>query len=422
MNALLSLREKLKDLYTDYDVYIRPVLRFAMAIVIFLAINSKIGYMTILDNLFVILVLAVICAILPMNSILIVSIVLITAYCFSLRMEVGAFALLLYLMMIVLYFRFVPKDALVIILTPVAFIFHMPVAVPMILGLIRGPVSAVSVVCGVLSWKLVESVPASIEPLVNAKDSSILDLIQAMPKALVSVETILTLITFVVVLLIVAAIRKLISNHSWEIGILVGAVVYFGLTVAGGYILGAQVDLVQEAIGTVLSCLIALILEFFFFSADYSRTEYLQFEDDYNYYYVRVLPKKRPGFRNEYEEDEQDVIPDDDKRFMPLQEDAELERKFDGINLQSKLEESLKNLNTNQTGRENSNAQEQPLDPDGNLNVAQTSRQIAERRNNGGVQPVDESEDPRFMTNPELKLDMAPGAGNPSGGDTKILG
>ncbi len=159
MNALLSLREKMKDMYTDYDVYIRPVLRFALAIVIFLAINSKLGYMTILDNLFVILVLAVICAILPMNSILIMSVVLITAHCFGLRMEVGAFALLLYLMMIVLYFRFVPKDALVIILTPVAFILHMPVAVPLILGLIRGPISAVSVVCGVLSWKLIESVP-----------------------------------------------------------------------------------------------------------------------------------------------------------------------------------------------------------------------------------------------------------------------
>ena len=34
-----------------------------------------------------------------------------------------------------------------------------------------------------------------------------------------------------------------------------------------------------------------LILEIFFFSVDYSRSENLQFEDDEYYYYVKAVPK-----------------------------------------------------------------------------------------------------------------------------------
>ena len=44
-------------------------------------------------------------------------------------------------------------------------------------------------------------------------------------------------------------------------------------------------------IGVVVSALIALVLEFFLFSVDYSRTEHVQFEDDEYYYYVKAVPK-----------------------------------------------------------------------------------------------------------------------------------
>ena len=39
------------------------------------------------------------------------------------------------------------------------------------------------------------------------------------------------------------------------------------------------------------SDVIAMAVEFFVFSVDYSRTEYAQFEDDEYYYYVKAVPK-----------------------------------------------------------------------------------------------------------------------------------
>ena len=44
-------------------------------------------------------------------------------------------------------------------------------------------------------------------------------------------------------------------------------------------------------IGSIFSVLIAMVVQFFAFNVDYSRTEKVQFEDDEYYYYVKAIPK-----------------------------------------------------------------------------------------------------------------------------------
>ena len=44
-------------------------------------------------------------------------------------------------------------------------------------------------------------------------------------------------------------------------------------------------------IGGAVAIITGLILEFLFFSVNYSRTERMQFEDDEYYYYVKAVPK-----------------------------------------------------------------------------------------------------------------------------------
>ena len=52
-----------------------------------------------------------------------------------------------------------------------------------------------------------------------------------------------------------------------------------------------RISVIGLVLGTAVSLLIAMIVEFFVFSVDYSRTEYAQFEDDEYYYYVKAVPK-----------------------------------------------------------------------------------------------------------------------------------
>ena len=347
MDSFLIIKDKCKELYADYDIVIRPVLKFGLAVLSFLVINNELGYLSALNNLFVLMVLAVICAILPLNGIVLIGTLLIVAHCFGLGLEVGGFALVLYLLVMLLYFRFVPKDALAILLTPVAYFCRIPPVIPMSLGQIRGPISALSVAFGIVSWQFVRSVPEVIEPLKSTPDVSLLDVLQAMPNMLITKEMVFEIIIAVVVMLIVVSIRRLGGNHSYEKAIIAGAIVYLILQLSGGRILGVEVNFVKVIVATVGSLLVSYLLMLFYFSADYKASENVEFEDDRYYYRVRVIPKLRPvdsrtGEVLELEHDEE--MPEvNTERFRQLREE-EIENKFRGINLQSKLEQSLKDL------------------------------------------------------------------------------
>ena len=346
MNLLIILREKCKEIYTDYDLIIRPVLKFGLSLLIFIIINNELGYLSTLNNLFVLIVLAVICAILPLNGTVVIGVLLIIAHCFGLGLEVGGFALILYLLMTLLYFRFAPKDGLAVLMTPVAFVCHVPIAVPLCLGQIRGGLSAVSIAFGLISWSFIQSVPAVIEPLKNVPDVSLLDVLQAMPNALLTKETLLQIIIFVVVFLIVAAVRRLDSDYAHEVGIVAGGIVYLFLEIFGGNLMGIEMDFGDLLITTIGSLLIAFFLKTFYFSADYASSERLLFEDDRFYYRVKAIPKRNPvdsrtGERLEPEGDEE--MPYVDTRRLKEIQEEEVDRKFKDINLQSRLEKSLQN-------------------------------------------------------------------------------
>jgi len=52
-----------------------------------------------------------------------------------------------------------------------------------------------------------------------------------------------------------------------------------------------NVSVLGVLFGTLVSLGVCVVLQFFVFSVDYTRTEKVQFEDDEYYYYVKAVPK-----------------------------------------------------------------------------------------------------------------------------------
>ena len=86
-------------------------------------------------------------------------------------------------------------------------------------------------------------------------------------------------------------IKRASINNSWTIAILVGGIVDFVIILVGNIVFGTGSSVVWIIVGTVISMLLAYVLQFFVFSVDYSRIEHTQFEDDEYYYYVKAVPK-----------------------------------------------------------------------------------------------------------------------------------
>ncbi|MDD6202419.1 MAG: hypothetical protein PUB13_05700, partial [Lachnospiraceae bacterium] len=156
MSSLLETKEVIKNFYSKNEVYLAPALKFLLAFVIFLMINSKLGYMERIDNIVVVLVAALFCSFMPLKATAVLSGIFMLLHYFALAPECALVVLVLFLLMFLLYIRYVPKETIVVLLTPILFLQKMPYLITVAMGLIGGPASINSVTFGVNNYYHVE--------------------------------------------------------------------------------------------------------------------------------------------------------------------------------------------------------------------------------------------------------------------------
>ena len=126
---------------------------------------------------------------------------------------------------------------------------------------------------------------------VDEKDAATSKIVVALNQLLGNREMYLVLAIMVVTLVIVYIIRKMSIEHAWAVAIIFGILFEAVGMIAGDMVLGISGKTITILVGSIISCVIAFVIQFLFFNLDYSRTERLQFEDDEYYYYVKAVPK-----------------------------------------------------------------------------------------------------------------------------------
>lgn len=292
MTTLLVTKQILMVLYGRFEVYITPFLKFMLALISLLLINSRIGYMDSIDRMTVVLIVALMCSFMPMNFIVVVSALFILLHFYSFSLECAAVVGAGFLLMFLLYLRFSPKDTLAVVLMPICFLLKIPYVVPLAMGLIGTPASAVSVACGVIAYYMIHYVAQNVSVIAamadeetSAKFRFIIDGI------LNNKEMVVTIAAFAITVIMVYLIRRLSIDYAWTIAMVAGVVVDIMVLLVGDLMFDTNVALFGVIFGNIVSILLAVVLQFFVFNVDYSRTEKVQFEDDEYYYYVKAVPK-----------------------------------------------------------------------------------------------------------------------------------
>ena len=288
MTTLLELKEKLVRFYGKYEVYITPIVKFIVAFAALMTIDRNIGYMELVSSTPVALILGLLCAILPVGGTIFIAAVVILADMYALSIEVCLVALLLFVLIYFIYFRFAPRQGMGVLLTPICFRLNIPYVIPVGMGLLEEAYSVFAVICGTVVYFFLDGVRQNEKLLGGAAEESAeanSKIVVALNQLLGNKEMYLVLGIMAVTLIIVYLIRRMsIANAS---GILFETI---GL-IAGYMLLGISGKTVSVLVGNVISLLIAFVIQFLFFNLDYSRTERLQFEDDEYYYYVKAVPK-----------------------------------------------------------------------------------------------------------------------------------
>lgn len=292
MSELLEIRENLRNFYSKYEVYLLPLFKFILAVTALLFINGSLGYNSRMNNPVVVLVIALMCSFLPVNFIVVLSAIFVVLHMYSLALECAIVAGVLFLLLFLMYFRFSPKDTLVVLLLPLAFVLKLPYVIVLGVGLLGTPISIVSVSCGVIVYYLIYYVQTNAAVITSLDgDNAVAKLHYVVEGMLNNKEMFVTMAAFAVTVILVYLIRRLSVDHAWTISMIVGTVTCVVLLLLGDLIFEVNISIAAMLIGAVISFLLAKVLEFFAFNVDYTRTEYVQFEDDEYYYYVKAIPK-----------------------------------------------------------------------------------------------------------------------------------
>ena len=288
MMALLEFREMLRS----FDAVLTAVVKFAVSVTAFWMLNDSIGYMEKLKNPVVWLSMSLVCSFLPYSIISFLAGIVLVAHISSVSLELALILSLIFLMVAILYYGFQPGDGYLLLLTPLLFQFKIPYVIPLLVGLSGGLAGIVPVSCGVFVYYIIQYVKQNAGVLTN---DAALDItqkyVQIIKNMMGNRVMVVMIIAFAAGILVVYLIRTLSVDYAWHIAIVAGAMTQLMVIFVGDFMFDVSVPMVEMLIGMIAAMILAAVYNFFVFAVDYSRTEYIQFQDDDYYYYVKAVPK-----------------------------------------------------------------------------------------------------------------------------------
>lgn len=292
MIGLLVFKEKLKRFYAKYNLYITPVMKFAVGFLAFYLINSNIGFMAKLKNPLIPVVMGLVASFVPFGVTAFFAGCFVLAHISQVSLEVALIIFVFILVVMMLYYGFRPGDGYLLLLTPMMFFLKIPYVVPLLVGLSGSLISIVPVSCGVCIYYIIVYVKQNAGVLAGSTMAEAAQRFIQIVKSVFGNELMWVMVlSFAAAILIVYIIKNLSMDYAWSIAIIAGVIAQLVVIFIGDFNFNLPVSVGPMVAGVLGSVVLALIYQFFVFAVDYSRTEYTQFEDDDYYYYVKAVPK-----------------------------------------------------------------------------------------------------------------------------------
>ena len=283
MMMFLVLKERLKSFYGKYATPVNGVIKFLYSLAAMALLNGNIGYRTELTGPV---------ALLPYGAIGCLLGAVMLAHIYAVSMETALITAVILIILILLYYGFQPGDSFWLVLTPMAFLLKIPFAVPLLAGLAGSLLTVIPVGSGVVIYYIISYVKQNAGVLTNDASVDITQkFVQIIRGLLSSQEMMVMIMVCVVGILCVYLLHNMSLDYAWEIAIVTGTIAQLAAVFVGDFIFHVSMPVPKLLIGALISLAVALLYHFFVFTVDYTRTEYVQYEDDDYVYYVKAVPK-----------------------------------------------------------------------------------------------------------------------------------
>ncbi len=293
MTFFYEIRQRLILIYSKYEKYLKALIKFIHAYLLFFFMGKATGYDLQLCSPLVYLALSLVCAMLPSGGVSVLASVMLVLQFARVSVELAVVTVCFLLIAALLYFVFQKEKAALMAVALLACLCKCPGIFMVAAGLAVTPGAILPVCFGVLMNTLIEISKSEYSVLFSQTSTlSSLERVSFVLNAVMQNGSMwLMLCSMLLVITVVYMIRRMNVNYAWTIAIGSGALLYVILMLIGTYAFDIRISIVICILNGVAAMLVGMVLQFFWFAVDYTRTEYVQFEDDEYYYYVKAVPK-----------------------------------------------------------------------------------------------------------------------------------
>lgn len=296
IESILILRQEIIKIYKKYEYIIMPLVKFICLFIVLDRLRFLTNYSGFLGSVWMMLITAFIGIFLPTKWIILIGIIWLPIFMFSANPILASITFVALVILYLLYMRFFPKESLLIPIILIAFSFKMELLVVFLVAMFGKFICIASISIGTVLWYVIPQLSSLFQNTSLAKEE-ILDFIISLTRIryeelFIQPNLLASLVVFFVVFSIIYIIRQQSLDYAPYIAIGVGSImsiVGFGLAML--FLNNIGIKLKDIVVRSVLYGFIALIVKFFSKVLDYQRAEIVHFEDEENYYYVKVVPK-----------------------------------------------------------------------------------------------------------------------------------
>ncbi len=292
MNSFIIFRDNIRKAVLAKESLFIKIWTGIIALVGLLCISANFGYQKTLSQTWVSLVLALVCAFLPVRGMAAVLTIVLLVDLSSLSLQVAMVALGLVVAgyLACAYFR--SKNTYNMTTVPVLYCFHAPYAMALGTGLMCSLSEITSLICGTVTAYFLHVIKLNATAILDESSKvNIFTLLRE--QLLMSRMFYFFLVAMVAMFLVVYFLRLSAIKMSWLVATVAGVGLEFIIMLTGFLLNNAKSEIPGLIIGNVICFAVGFILNYFILDLDYSRIEKVQFEDDDYYYYVTAVPKIR---------------------------------------------------------------------------------------------------------------------------------
>ncbi|MCL2351368.1 MAG: hypothetical protein FWC55_02430 [Firmicutes bacterium] len=248
---------------------------------------------------FLAVLLALSFTVLPINASYTLIIALIGVQ-LSPSLELTAIVTLALLVILLLYTRMAPRESVFILATLAAYYFRLPYLIPILAGLYFSITCVVPITVGVFLWTFIPTVRSLMVTGAQAQPAAIVSAdafsatfaaVKAALLAPANQQWIFTAFIFAMALIVVYAVSRLSFDHSKDIAVGMGALLMFLGAIVSSIVIKTDENLFVVFLTVILSAGLAEAVRFFDAALNYQRAERVEFQDEENYYFVKIIPK-----------------------------------------------------------------------------------------------------------------------------------